>query len=89
MHAMMPRFHCAAAAVQERLDDDDGVWDGKQLYVGSNFRSWKILANGPVRTVFELSYDFGVALIVPDASGFSTPQIALSLRRPCTACTVH
>lgn len=34
-----------------------GIWDGKQLYVGANYRSWKILANGPVRTVFELSYD--------------------------------
>ncbi len=34
-----------------------GIWDGKQLYVGANFKTWKILANGPVRTVFELSYD--------------------------------
>lgn len=34
-----------------------GIWDGKQLHVGANFRTWKILANGPVRTVFELSYD--------------------------------
>jgi pectinesterase len=34
-----------------------GIWDGKQLFVGANFRSWKILANGPVRTVFELHYD--------------------------------
>jgi pectinesterase len=34
-----------------------GIWDGKQLFVGANFKTWKILANGPVRTVFELSYD--------------------------------
>lgn len=34
-----------------------GVWDGKQLYVGRNYASWKVLANGPIRTVFELSYD--------------------------------
>lgn len=34
-----------------------GIWDGKQLYVGTNFKSWRILANGPVRTVFELHYD--------------------------------
>ncbi|MES2148283.1 MAG: DUF4861 domain-containing protein [Pseudomonadota bacterium] len=34
-----------------------GVWDGKQLYVGRNYATWKVLANGPVRAVFELSYD--------------------------------
>ncbi|MGI4844298.1 MAG: DUF4861 family protein [Janthinobacterium lividum] len=34
-----------------------GIWDGKKLAVGANYRSWKILANGPVRTVFELHYD--------------------------------
>lgn len=34
-----------------------GVWDGKQLYVGRNYASWKVLANGPIRTIFELSYD--------------------------------
>jgi pectinesterase len=34
-----------------------GIWDGKQLFVGANYKTWKILANGPVRTVFELSYD--------------------------------
>jgi hypothetical protein len=34
-----------------------GVWDGKTLYVGRNYAAWKIIANGPVRTVFELTYD--------------------------------
>ena len=34
-----------------------GIWDGKQLYVGTNFKSWRILANGPVRTIIELHYD--------------------------------
>ena len=33
-----------------------GVWDGKTLYVGRNYASWKVLANGPLRTVFELTY---------------------------------
>jgi len=33
-----------------------GVWDGKQLYAGVNYASWKVLANGPVRAVFELHY---------------------------------
>ncbi|GAB3453555.1 DUF4861 domain-containing protein [Massilia terrae] len=34
-----------------------GVWDGSKLYTGANFKSWKVLANGPVRAIFELSYD--------------------------------
>jgi pectinesterase len=34
-----------------------GVWDGKQLYTSHNYTSWKVLANGPVRAIFELSYD--------------------------------
>ena len=33
-----------------------GVWDGGKLYVSTNYASWKVLANGPVRSVFELSY---------------------------------
>ncbi|MEW6759402.1 MAG: DUF4861 domain-containing protein [Pseudomonadota bacterium] len=33
-----------------------GVWDGKQLYTGVNYASWKVLANGPVRAIFELHY---------------------------------
>jgi pectinesterase len=34
-----------------------GIWDGKQLWVGANYKTWKVLANGPGRTIFELSYD--------------------------------
>ncbi len=33
-----------------------GVWDGSKLYVSNNYASWKVLANGPVRSIFELSY---------------------------------
>lgn len=38
-----------------------GVWDGKTLHVGRNFKSWKVIANGPIRAVFELSYDTWMA----------------------------
>ncbi len=38
-----------------------GVWDGKTLHVGRNYQSWKILANGPIRSVFELTYDTWMA----------------------------
>jgi hypothetical protein len=34
-----------------------GVWDGATLHVGVNYRTWKVLANGPVRAIFELGYD--------------------------------
>lgn len=34
-----------------------GLWDGHTLAVGVNYRSWKVLENGPVRAVFELTYD--------------------------------
>jgi hypothetical protein len=34
-----------------------GIWDGTKLHVGVNYKSWKILANGPVRAIFELTYD--------------------------------
>ena len=33
-----------------------GVWEGGKLYVSTNYAGWKVLANGPVRSVFELSY---------------------------------
>jgi hypothetical protein len=34
-----------------------GTWDGKALSVGGNWKTWKVLANGPIRAVFELTYD--------------------------------
>ena len=34
-----------------------GIWDGKTLAVGRNYKTWKIIANGPIRAIFELSYD--------------------------------
>ncbi len=34
-----------------------GVWSGDHLHVSSNFKSARVLANGPIRAVFELTYD--------------------------------
>ncbi len=34
-----------------------GVWDGSKLYVGRNYAKWKVIANGPIRAIFELTYD--------------------------------
>lgn len=33
-----------------------GIWDGSRLFTSRNYTSWRILANGPVRAVFELTY---------------------------------
>jgi rhamnogalacturonyl hydrolase YesR/predicted transcriptional regulator len=34
-----------------------GVYDNGAFYPSSNFSHWKVLADGPLRAVFELSYD--------------------------------
>ena len=34
-----------------------GIWDGKKLHVSSNFKTYKVIANGPIRSEFELTYD--------------------------------
>jgi hypothetical protein len=34
-----------------------GIWEGGKLYSSSNFSHWKMLANGPIRSVFELTYE--------------------------------
>lgn len=34
-----------------------GIWDGKKLHVSRNFVSYKVIANGPIRTQFELTYE--------------------------------
>jgi pectinesterase len=42
-----------------------GVWEGGKLYVSTNYAGWKVLANGPLRSVFELSYATWDAAGVP------------------------
>jgi len=42
-----------------------GIWDGARLYVSTNYAGWKVLANGPVRSIFELSYASWDAAGVP------------------------
>lgn len=34
-----------------------GIWDGTKLYTSSNYRNWRLITSGPVRSVFELTYD--------------------------------
>jgi rhamnogalacturonyl hydrolase YesR len=34
-----------------------GIWDGQQLRVSSNWKTWKLITTGPIRSEFELTYD--------------------------------
>jgi hypothetical protein len=34
-----------------------GIWDGGKLYTSRNYVNWKVIANGPIRAIFELTYD--------------------------------
>ncbi len=35
----------------------DAIWSDGKLYWPINFKSWKVLAAGPIRAIFELTYD--------------------------------
>jgi hypothetical protein len=34
-----------------------GIWDGGHLYISHNWKTARVIANGPLRAIFELSYD--------------------------------
>ncbi|HTQ32459.1 MAG TPA: DUF4861 family protein [Opitutaceae bacterium] len=56
-----------------RGDGGTGIWDGKALHVSHNWKTWKVLANGPVRVVFELTYepwDAGNGVMVAETKHF-------------------
>ena len=40
-----------------RGDGGLGIWDGRKLYTSSNYRNWKLITTGPIRSEFELTYD--------------------------------
>ncbi len=51
-----------------------GIWDGKVLHVSRNWSAWKVLANGPLRAVFELTYapwDAGGGVMVSEVKRFT------------------
>jgi hypothetical protein len=54
---------------QTRGAGGTGVWSGGKLFTGGNWKSWKVLANGPVRAVFELTYDAW------DANGIKVAEV--------------
>ena len=40
-----------------RGDGGLGVWDGQKLHVSANWRNYKLITTGPIRSEFELTYD--------------------------------
>ena len=38
-------------------DGGTGIWDGKKLHAGINYRNWKLITSGPIRSEFEVTYD--------------------------------
>ncbi|HTZ22237.1 MAG TPA: DUF4861 family protein [Opitutaceae bacterium] len=51
-----------------------GVWDGQQLLVSQNWKTWKVLANGPIESVFELTYapwDAGHGVMISETKRFT------------------
>jgi rhamnogalacturonyl hydrolase YesR len=40
-----------------RGDGGLGIWDGQKLNVSKNWRTWKLITTGPIRSEFELTYD--------------------------------
>ncbi len=34
-----------------------GIWDGQKYHVSSNYRNWRLITTGPIRSEFELTYD--------------------------------
>jgi len=34
-----------------------GIWKNDKLYLSENYSNWKIIANGPIRTIFELTFN--------------------------------
>jgi hypothetical protein len=45
------------SAGASRGDGGSGIWDNNQLYVPQNFVDSRVLANGPIRVMFELVYE--------------------------------
>ena len=51
-----------------------GIWDGNKLYTSSNYRNWKLITTGPIRSEFELTYgawDAGSGRMVSETKRYS------------------
>lgn len=62
------------SAGQGRGAGGTGVWRDGVLHPSNNWETWRVLANGPIRTVFELNYalwDAGEGLKVSETKRFT------------------
>ncbi len=63
MYRTMKLFQTNALAQDDfkvgktRGDGGLGIWDGEKLHVSANWRNWKLITTGPIRSEFELTYD--------------------------------
>jgi unsaturated rhamnogalacturonyl hydrolase len=63
MYGTMKLFETNGAAQDDfkvgktRGDGGLGIWKDGKLYVSKNWRTWKIITTGPIRSEFELTYD--------------------------------
>jgi hypothetical protein len=62
-----------------------GIWMDGQLATSKNYKSWKIIANGPIRTIFELDYGTWQA---GDLRVQETKRIAIDLGSNLYKCTL-
>jgi len=73
-----------------------GIWTGDSLLVSKNFTSYKTIATGPIRTVFELTYapwsDYDVKetkrISLDLGSNFSKFEITYSSKKPLPNYTI-
>jgi len=59
---------------QARGDGGVGVWDGSALHVSRDYRTAKVMANGPIRGVFELGFqpwDAGNGIMVSEVKRYT------------------
>jgi hypothetical protein len=59
---------------QARGDGGTGVWDGAALHVSRDYRTAKVMANGPIRGVFELGFqpwDAGNGVMVSEVKRYT------------------
>ena len=64
-----------------------GIWDGKKLYVSSNWKNWKLITTGPIRSEFELTYDAwdaGNGRMVSEVKRFSIDAGSWMTKAQCT-----
>ena len=64
-----------------------GIWDGKKLFVSSNWKNWKLITTGPIRSEFELTYDAwdaGNGRMVSETKRFSIDAGSWFTKAQCT-----